>query len=86
MNYLESLRHLSVKNRDNIYVTDIRPGFVDTPMAQGDSVFWASSPKKAAIQIYRAIKFKKKIAYITHRWYWLHWIIKLMPSFIYNRI
>jgi len=84
--YLQSLRHMSVKNKHNITITDIRPGFVDTPMAQGDHVFWAASPAKAALQIYKAIRQKKAFAYITKRWAIVARLIQWLPSFIYNRV
>lgn len=31
----------------NIYVTDIRPGFVDTHLVKGERVFWLVSVEKA---------------------------------------
>ena len=49
INYLESLRKMAKKP---IYITDIRPGYVDTPMALGDNLFWVSSKEKAAKQIF----------------------------------
>ncbi|RYD95092.1 MAG: oxidoreductase, partial [Sphingobacteriales bacterium] len=46
----------------------IRPGFVDTEMAKGEGLFWISPVQKAACQIISAIKSKRKIVYVTHRW------------------
>jgi short-subunit dehydrogenase len=37
INYLEGLRQ---KSRKSIFVTDIRPGLVDTDMAKGEGLFW----------------------------------------------
>ncbi len=35
INYLEGLRQKATKTKKPIYITDIRPGFVDTDMAKG---------------------------------------------------
>jgi short-subunit dehydrogenase len=68
INYLEGLRLRSVKYRRTFIITDIRPGFVDTDMAKGEGLFWVSTAEKAARQIIRAIRKKRKIVYITRRW------------------
>ena len=59
INYLESLRLNAYKSKKNVYVTDVRPGFVDTAMAKGDGLFWVAPVEKAAQQIFDAIKRKK---------------------------
>lgn len=83
--YLESLRIRFLKNKKKISVTDIRPGFVDTPLvSENKKMFWVSSPEKAAIQILKAIEAKKKIAYITKRWIFIAWLIKITPSFLFK--
>lgn len=86
MNYCEGLRVKAGKSKLQIYVTDIRPGFVDTAMAKSPNKFWVAPPKKAAKQIYSALKRKKKIAYITKRWIIVAYIFKLLPKFIFDRI
>lgn len=48
INYLEGLRQKVKKMENNIYVTDIRPGFVDTDMAKGDGQFWIGEKEKVA--------------------------------------
>lgn len=85
-NYLEGLRKKAFKDRIPITVTDIKPGFVDTDMARGEGIFWAASPKKAAEQIYSAIKSKKKHTYITKRWQPIGWLLQWMPDWLYFRI
>lgn len=66
-NFLQGLRYKSIKARKNICVTTIEPGFVDTAMAKGGCLFWVASPEEATRQTYRAIKEKKKHAYVTRR-------------------
>jgi short-subunit dehydrogenase len=65
VNYLEGLRQKARKLNQQIYVTDVRPGFVDTDMAKGEGQFWVAPVEKATQQIFDAIKQKKKIVYIT---------------------
>jgi short-subunit dehydrogenase len=85
INYLQGLRQKAVKLRLPIYITDIRPGFVDTAMAQGDYIFWVSSVEKASRQIYRSITAKRKVAYITRRWALMALVMNLLPDWIYNK-
>lgn len=83
--YLESLWFKAQKSKLPIYITDIQPGFVDTPMALGKT-FWMASSEKAAKQIYNAIVAKKKKAYITKRWALVAFMMKIMPSKIYAKL
>ena len=85
INYLEALRLRSARKKLGVTVTDIRPGFVDTAIIGGGKVFWMASTDKAGLQIYRAIKKKCKVAYITRRWILVAWLLKLVPRFIYDR-
>jgi short-subunit dehydrogenase len=77
--YLESLWMKGIRSEADIYVTDIQPGFVDTSMALGKT-FWMASVEKAGIQIYAAIKKKKRKAYITKRWRLVAIVIKIVPA------
>ncbi|MBI5025300.1 MAG: SDR family NAD(P)-dependent oxidoreductase [Nitrospirae bacterium] len=85
-NYLEGIRQKIIKLGTNIIVTDIQPGYVDTSMAKGGKLFWVASPEKAAWQIYKAIKHKKKHVYITKRWRLIAWLLKVVPDWIYNKL
>ena len=85
-NYMEGLRQKIRKSRLPITVTDIKPGYVKTPMAKGEGIFWAATADKAAMQIYRAINRRAPNAYITRRWRLIAWLLKLMPGPIYERL
>ncbi len=85
-NYLQGLRYRAYRSGKPIYVTDIQPGFVDTPMAQGDGLFWVSSPEKAAMQIYRALERRKRHCYVTRRWRLIAWVLKILPEPLYLRL
>ena len=85
-NYLQGLRYKVSKRNLPITVTDIQLGLVDTAMAKGEGLFWVASPQNAALQIYEAIKKRKKHVYITKRWRLIAWALRFMPDFIYNKL
>lgn len=84
MNYMEGLRQRINKMMLPIHITDIRPGFVDTELANKDVMFWEISAKKAARLVYRTIKRKLTIAYIPFRWYIFVVLLKIMPESLYK--
>jgi short-subunit dehydrogenase len=86
INYLEGLRQKAKKSKLPVYVTDIRPGFVDTEMAKGEGMFWMASVKKAAGQIFEAIKSRKQVAYVTRRWRTIAALLKALPGRIYQHL
>lgn len=85
--YLEGLyfKTKTIKSQ-KVFVTDIRPGFVDTAMALGANVFWMVPVEKAVKQIYSAIKKKKRKAYISKRWTLIALVYKLMPSWLLKKV
>ncbi len=85
INY-EGLQQKFVKLKLPIVVTDVKPGFVDTAMAQGDGLFWIAPPEKAARQIYKTIKARRNHAYVTKRWRLIGLLLKFMPNYIYDRM
>ncbi len=86
MNYLEGLRQKAAKESEQISITDIRPGLVDTAMAKGEGLFWVMPVEKTVQQIHKAIRRKKRIAYVTKRWGVLARILKRIPNMIYDRM
>jgi len=86
INYLEGLRQKAQTDNKSIYITDIRPGFVDTDMAKGEGQFWVASKEKAAKQIIGLIKKKKQVAYVTKRWGLIAFALKLLPNWLYKRM
>jgi short-subunit dehydrogenase len=86
INYLQGLRWRAARERLPLTITDIRPGWVDTALAQGNRVFWVQPVEKAVRQIYNAIRRKRKTAYITKRWCIVAGIGRILPDFICNRL
>jgi len=86
MNYLEGLRQKAISLKKPVYITDIRPGLVDTDMAKGEGLFWVTSVERTGKDIYKAIKNRKKIAYITKRWRLVYEFLKRIPNVIYEKM
>ncbi|TWI94359.1 short-subunit dehydrogenase [Mucilaginibacter frigoritolerans] len=86
INYLEGLSQKAKKLKYPIYITDIRPGFVDTAMAAGENMFWMATVEKASKQIFDAIQNKKGVVYITKRWRLVAFILRFLPRFLYKRM
>lgn len=86
INYLEGLRQKVTKSKLPIYITDIRPGFVDTAMAKGDGKFWIATVEKATKQILKSIESKNSIVYVTKRWRIIAIFLRLIPRQLYNRM
>jgi len=85
-NYAEGLNVKAHRLKKDIVVTDIRPGFINTKAAKEHKRFWVASPEKAARQIFRAIESKKRIAYITRRWWLVAQLLKFLPYTLYKRL
>jgi short-subunit dehydrogenase len=86
MNYMEGMRHRAAHLKLPIFVTDIRPGFVDTSMARNGTKFWIVPLEKAGKQIYQAITKKRKVAYISPKWILVAGLIKILPRWIRYKI
>ena len=83
--YLEALRNRLAKQ--DVQVTTIKPGFVDTAMLDGvDGTFMVISAEKAAELILRAAERKKAVAYVPFQWRFIMLIIQHIPSFIFRRL
>jgi short-subunit dehydrogenase len=86
INYIEGLRQKAAKLREPLFITDIRPGLVDTGMAKGEGLFWVMPVEKTVRQIYNAIIKKKKVAYVTRRWWLIAKLLKGLPRPIYDKM
>jgi short-subunit dehydrogenase len=84
--YFEGLYIKARKMKIPLFITDIRPGFVDTKMAKGPVAFWVAPPEKAARQIAQAIGHKRRVAYITRRWRIIALLFRWLPGWVYHRI
>lgn len=85
--YMQAYRQRSNKLKEDITITDVLPGFVESEMTEGKKgMFWVASTEKAVSQMLRDIEKKKSYSYITRRWRLIAWLIKLTPNWILDRI
>lgn len=84
-NYMEGQRHKAIAEKLPITITDIRPGFIDTPMTAGQKgMFWVQSAERAAGQIADAIENKRQVVYVTKRWWLMSKLMRAVPDFIWH--
>ncbi len=84
--YLEGLRNKFIQTNTPIYVTEIRPGWVQTSFEMGPEAYWVSTPDVIAPQIVESINNKDKVAYVTRRWKIIGLLLAIMPDWIYNKM
>lgn len=72
---------------ERITVTELRPGFIDTPMTAGlRKGLLFTSAEKAGEECYQAIKARRLIAYIPGYWAFIMAIIRLIPERVFQRL
>lgn len=78
--YLQALRFRAKKSGQPVFVTDVRPGFVDTAMMKAEAPFWVATPEKAARQVVAAVGRRRGVVYVTRRWGIIAGVLRLMGS------
>ena len=86
--YIQALAQLSRSSGLKIRFTDIRPGFVDTPLLDTSKHHYPMlmDQKKVARKIVRAVERKKRVAVIDWRYRILVFFWRLIPNCIGERI
>lgn len=84
--YIQALEQLTNAQRLNISFTDIRPGFVDTPLIEGSNFPMQLSVEKAAKLIVLAIHRRKHVAVIDWKYRMLVTAWRLIPNCIWRRL
>lgn len=84
--YLTAMRQKANKAKKPITITEIKPGFVHTPLTEGKKMFWACSSEKAGKLIYKNIVKKSNIGYVSRRWRLAACLIKIVPAWVKNHI
>lgn len=85
--YLEALDQLSRMNSYGITITDIRPGFIRTPLLDADTSYpGIMTVEKVIPLIIKAIEKKKRIAYIDWKWGVLVWGWRAIPRRLWQRL
>lgn len=84
--YLDCMDQLARMNKLNITFTDIRPGFVATPLLKDDKYPLLMNVSKVAEEIIRAIDRRKRIAIIDWRYRILVFFWRMIPHWIWVRL
>ena len=84
--YLDALDQLAHMNRLNIHFTDIRPGFVATPLLKDDSYPLLMKATDVASSIVKAIDKRKRTVIIDWRYRILVFFWRLIPRWLWERL
>lgn len=85
--YIDALAQLARMQRARIRFTDIRPGFVDTPLLASDGGYPMLMPAdKVARRIFRAIVRGRRRVVIDGRFAVLVFLWKLIPTWLWERL
>ena len=85
--YLQALEQLAAKKRHNIIFTDIRPGFVDTPLLTDSEHFPVlMTTEQVARSIMKAIRHRRHVCIINTRWRILTFFWRLIPNRLWRRM
>ena len=84
--YLQALEQQALSRKLNIHITDIRPGFVDTPLLSGDFHYpMLLQPGAVAKEILYAINHKKHIRIVDWKYRVLTAFWRLIPRWLWRR-
>lgn len=86
INYVEGMRCWAHQQAPAVCITEIRPGFVDTDMAQGEGLFWVAPLEKACRQILKALDEERDLVYVSRRWRWVAAVWKRLPLALLKRM
>ena len=84
--YLQAIDQLAHQQHVNVSVTDIRPGFVDTPLLDDREYPLQMSLDYVAPRLEKAMLRAKRIAVIDSRWAVVTALWKLIPDCLWRRI
>lgn len=84
--YLDALDQLAHLNKLNITFTDIRPGFVATPLLKDDKYPLLMRAPQVASKIVKAISRRKRVAIIDWRYQFIVFFWKLIPRWLWVRL
>ena len=84
--YMDALDQLARMQKLNIKFTDIRPGFVATPLLKDDSYPLLMKVPAVAKDIVKAIERKKRVAIIDWKFRCIVFFWRLIPKWIWLRL
>ena len=85
--YIDALAQLARMEGCGIRFTDIRPGFVATPLLAGDGCYpMLMSTEKVARRIMQVLRKPRRRVVIDRRYAWLVFGWKLIPQWLWERL
>lgn len=84
--YIQALEQLANARRLPIRFTDIRPGFVDTPLLAGGHYPMLMSSTAVVRQIVRAVNRRRHVRVIDWRYRVLVFFWRLIPNVVWRRL
>lgn len=84
--YLQAIDQLAHQQHVNVDITDIRPGFVDTPLLNGHSYPMEMSVDYVAPRLESAMLRGKRVAVIDSRWAVVSALWRMIPDALWRRI
>ena len=84
--YIDALAQLARMEHIDIRFTDIRPGFVATPLLAGDDYPLLMQPGPVARRIFRALVHRRRRAVIDRRYAVLVFFWRLIPQWLWERL
>ncbi len=86
-NYLEALRQLSRRQEVDVDITDIRPGFIRTPLLDGATGYIMEMDVEYASRLIEAAILKRKhVATVDWRWRIVTSLWRLIPGSLWTRM
>ena len=86
INYLQGLQQRAAHETVPLYITDIRPGSVQTDIMKGEGHFWITSPQEAARYILHAIERRKIVQYVSPRWRVIGLLLQHLPGWLHRKM
>ena len=84
--YIQALEQLANSQHLPIRFTDIRPGFVDTPLLKGGKYPLLMTPKYVANKIVKAIYARRHVQVVDWRYSILTCLWRLIPNWLWKRL
>lgn len=84
--YLQAIDQLAHQQHVNVAVTDIRPGFVDTPLLNGRRYPMEMSVEYVAPRLEKALLRGSRVSVIDSRWAVVTALWRMIPDALWRRI
>lgn len=85
--FLTAMSQLSREQRSGVTFTDIRPGWIETPLLHADTSYPLAMPLDAIVpRVIRALVRRPRVAYLDWRWRGAALLARAVPECLWDRI